>query len=136
MKNLLFTLIFLSFAVLGFSQAAPITVTNNINSGSVTVELYASPIGSCQVICSVPPFCIFPGQTMTIPPCFPSPFVEWNYAVVTATTDDCSAPCPPPSVTVISQNGCFFPPSASSFHCHAGAIFTSTYTTPTSLLIQ
>jgi len=131
MKKLLFTLIILSFGVIGFSQSAPCTVTNNINSGSIQVELFASPVGSCQVICSVPAFCVYPGQTVTVPPCFPSFFVEWSYAIVTPTTDDCSVPCPPASVTVVSPTGCF-PQFASSNHCHAGG-YTSFFAGPNTL---
>ena len=133
MKNILFTLVFLGFATFGFSQAAPITVSNNINSGSVTVELWVSPIGNCNVVCNIPAFCLFPGQTVTIPPCFPSPFVEWNYARVTPTTDDCSVPCPPASITIVGQNGCI-PPFASSTHCHAGP-YSSFFAGPNTLAI-
>jgi len=133
MKNILFTLIILFFALLGFSQAAPCTVSNSINSGTVTVQLFASPIGSCQIGCAIPSFCLFPGQTVSIPPCGPGFFFEWSYAIVTPTTDDCSTPCPPASITVVSQNGCL-PSFASSFHCHAGP-YSSFFAGPNTLAI-
>jgi len=133
MKNVLFTLIFLSFAVFGYSQSAPCTVTNNINSGTVQVQLFASQIGSCQVACAIPTFCLFPGQTVTIPPCAPGFFFEWSYAIVTPTTDDCSTPCPATSITVVSQNGCL-PAFASSVHCHAGP-YTTVFAGPNTLVM-
>ncbi len=131
MKNNLFTLIFLFFGVFGFSQGVPCTVANGINSGTIQVQLFASPMRSCQPGCATATFCVFPGQVISIPPCGPD-FFEWTYAVVTPTTDDCSTPCPSTSVTVVSPTGCL-PATASSVHCHAGP-YTSTFVGPNTLV--
>lgn len=125
MKNTLVTLIMLFFAVSGFSQGVPCTIYNTINSGSVTVTLYASPMGSCQIACATQSICLYPGQLEVIDGCGPD-FYEWSYAVVTATTDDCSTPCFGGGVTVVSPTGCL-PPTDSDFHCHAGTTYTSTF---------
>ena len=133
MKKTLFTLIILFFAVLGYSQGFPCSVTNNINSGSVEVDLYASPIGSCAVAC-VTTVCVYPGQTEIVNGCGPD-FYEWTYAVVRPMTDDCDSPCVPGGVTVVSPTGCTAQ-FAFGFHCHANSNYFSLFTGPNTLLIQ
>lgn len=134
MKNTLLTLIMLFFALSGFSQGVPCTVFNNINSGSVTVQLFASPIGNCQVGCATQTRCIFPGGVEVFDPCGPD-FFEWSYAVVTPTTDECSTPCFNGGVTIVSPTGCL-PSTDTDFHCHAGSLYTSNFVGPTLLFIN
>lgn len=126
MKNTLLSLSMLFFAISGFSQGVTCTIFNTINSGSVQVDLYASPMGSCQVGCVIQSICLYPGQFQVLNGCGPD-FYEWSYAVVTPTTDDCSFPCTtPPGITIVSANGCI-PATDTDFHCHAGINYTSTF---------
>lgn len=134
MKNILFSLAMLFFAVSGFSQGIACTVTNNINSGTVRVDLYAAPIGSCAVSCVVSE-CLYPGEVKQFNPCGPD-FYEWTYAVITPTTDECSTPCPNPNaVTIVSPAGCL-PPVDVGFHCHANTFYVSNFVGPFTLDIN
>ena len=136
MKTVLLFLLFALAGQLGFSQAAPCSVSNGINSGSVQVILYASPPGNCNITCQVGPVCVFPGQTVNVPPCGPKNW-EWSIARVLPTTDDCQNFCTPLGQTIVSPVGCFVPPISSNFHCHAGAVYTADFISggPNTLLL-
>ena len=123
MKNYVLILVLLFTVSMGFSQTTQCEVNNN-TEGWVSVQLGASDVGSCKIVCTQT-VCVPPQTSTNVNQCG-TDLLVWSHAFVTPMNANCDGKCTSGVSTLVSSVGCA-PTSLTAQHCPTLGTYTATF---------